>query len=106
MLGSECPFVDGKPSGALSRLWTRRAPGQNVVWIASTTMAARVASRRNVTRPIVVVLPFYLFDGLPGAKRPASPAFSSPQLKLQPACRRTCARRPRLVLLRARLATP
>jgi hypothetical protein len=29
-----------------------------------------------------------------------------PQLKLQPACRRTCAPRPRLVLLRARLATP
>src|SRR5260370_31337362 len=27
-------------------------------WIASTTMAARVSSRRNVTRPIVVVLPF------------------------------------------------
>jgi hypothetical protein len=31
MLGSECPFVDGKPSGDLSRLWTRRTPGQNVV---------------------------------------------------------------------------
>ncbi len=29
-----------------------------------------------------------------------------PQLKLQPAYRRTCADRPRLVLLRARLATP
>jgi hypothetical protein len=32
--------------------------GSSGLWIASTTMAARVASRRNVTRPIVVVLPF------------------------------------------------
>jgi hypothetical protein len=27
-------------------------------WISSTTMSGRVASRRNVTRPIVVVLSF------------------------------------------------
>jgi len=32
--------------------------GLTMGWISSTTMSGRVASRRNVTRPIVVVLPF------------------------------------------------
>ena len=34
-------------------------------------LGRRVASRRNVTRLIVVVFPFYLFNGMPGAERPA-----------------------------------
>ncbi|MGF6935111.1 hypothetical protein OKW41_004273 [Paraburkholderia sp. UCT70] len=39
----------------------------------SITMAARVASRRNVTRRIVVVFAFFFFffRGLPGAERAA-----------------------------------
>jgi DDE superfamily endonuclease len=46
-------------------------------WIPASRMSGRVASRRNVTRRVVVVpLSFFLFfRGLPGAKRPAPGGF-------------------------------
>lgn len=51
--------------------------GERTTCRLSITMAARVASRRNVTRRVVVVsLSFFLFlRGLPGAKRPAPADF-------------------------------
>jgi hypothetical protein len=75
-------------------------------WCATIGKSARVASRRNVTRPIVVVLPFFFLLWFAGRVAPGLFGFQFPQLKLQPAYRRTCADRPRPAPLRAPLATP